>query len=233
MLSSLRQIAARTRLVPRRGFSSSFVAANSEEAGLNGIVDRETLLPVAALPTALPTPEPARRAALDPLQPTIRIPPQYDPLLELLAGSMMRTGRRRREPSKKAKGRKIVSDTLLTIHAQTRAPPLPILRRAIELASPSVRMVSFWLPTGRWYTPRPLSERQRAHKGIRWILQASELRKGKVLAHRLAQEMIAIVEGAGKENMRETSLVYKLKEELHKMAVMHRGNMMKPPPKLK
>lgn len=163
-----------------------------------------------------------RRAVPPGSQPPILIPPQYDPLLELLAGAILRTGKKRHEAGKKQAGRKIVTDTLLHIHTLTRAAPLPILRKAIENVAPTVRNVVHSLPAKRIIYPQPLSEKQRTHKAIDWILQASQSRSGWTLAHRLAQEIIAVVEGAGKENMQEISPAYRMKEEVHKVAVMNR-----------
>ncbi|EPS95618.1 hypothetical protein FOMPIDRAFT_160035 [Fomitopsis schrenkii] len=233
MLSGLRQSVVRTRLVPKRGFSTSRVVANqdvgtsSQEPAFDGIVDRETLLPSVTPQAVVPTPAPVRRAVPPGSQPPILIPPQYDPLLELLAGAILRTGKKRHEAGKKQAGRKIVTDTLLHIHTLTRAAPLPILRKAIENVAPTVRNVVHSLPAKRIIYPQPLSEKQRTHKAIDWILQASQSRSGWTLAHRLAQEIIAVVEGAGKENMQEISPAYRMKEEVHKVAVMNRGNVLK------
>ena len=226
MLSGLRQSVARTRLVPRRGLSTSRVVANQDvgtsgqEHAFDGIVDRETLNPLASSQAVAPAP--VRRAVPPGPEPTLFIPPQYDPLLELLAGAILRTGKKRHEPGRKQAGRKIVTDTLLNIHTLTRAPPLPILRQAIENVAPTVRNVVHSLPAKRVIYPQPLSEKQRTHKAIDWILDASRSRSGWTLAHRLAQEIIAIVEGAGKEKMGEISAAYRMKEEVHRVAMMNR-----------
>lgn len=167
-------------------------------------------------------PTTVRRAVPPTSQLPFIIPPQYDPLLELLAGAILRTGKKRHEAGKKQAGRKIVTDTLLNIHTLTRAAPLPILRKAIENVAPTLRNVVHSMPAKKVVYPQPLSEKQRTHKAIDWILDASRSRSGWTLAHRLAQEIIAIVEGAGKENMKEISAAYRMKEEVHKVAVMNR-----------
>lgn len=228
MLSGLRQSVARTCLVPKRAFSTSRVVANQDvgtsgqEHASDGIVDPQTLDPLATSRAVSPTPAPVRRVVPPSPESPILIPPQYDPLLELLAGAILRTGKKRHEPGKKQAGRKIVTDTLLNIHTLTRAAPLLILRQAIENVAPTVRNVVHSLPAKKVIYPQPLSEKQRTHKAIDWILDASRSRSGWTLAHRLAQEMIAIVEGAGKENMKEISAAYRMKEEVHRVAMMNR-----------
>ncbi|KAH9835354.1 mitochondrial ribosomal protein S5/S7 [Rhodofomes roseus] len=226
MLSGLRQSALRVRLTPRRGFTTSRVAENvtgatsSQASNDNGIVDRETLVPAAEPLPVAPSPA-APRKTLHPTPETpIYIPPQYDPLLELIAGCINWKGEKQR-------ARKIVSETLINIHMLTRAPPLPILRKAVEYVSPIMRNITIKLPSKNAVYPEPAPEKQRMLKAIRWILEASKTRPGFKLQDRLAREMIAIVEGAGKENMKELSPAYRMKEEVHKLAILNRGNVLK------
>jgi len=223
MLSGLRQSAVRARLVPRRAFTSSRVAAteniatSSQDAAFDGIVDRETIAPAAAPQPAAPRPTPARRPLLATPETPIHIPPPYDPLLELFAGCINWKGEKQR-------ARKIMSETLVNIHMLTRAPPLPILRKAVEYVTPTVRNVVVSFTAKKVIFPQPLTEKQRTHQAIKWILEASKTRPGYKLQERLAREMIAIVEGAGKENMKELSPAYRMKEEVHRVAALNRGN---------
>ncbi|KAE9405864.1 hypothetical protein BT96DRAFT_1015341 [Gymnopus androsaceus JB14] len=83
----------------------------------------------------------------------INIPPQQDPLLQFLASRLMNHGHRQ-------KASRIVSRTLLNIHAYTRAPPLPILRRAIFALSPAVRLLKHRHSTKTIYKPVAVSEKR-------------------------------------------------------------------------
>ena len=63
--------------------------------------------------------------------------------------------------------------------------------------------------------PYPLNERQRTQKGIDWLLaEVKGKMSGQTLQERLAKEIIAIVRG--------DSLVLKLKEDAHKLAMVNR-----------
>ncbi|KAM6500998.1 mitochondrial ribosomal protein S5/S7 [Amanita muscaria] len=138
------------------------------------------------------------------------IPPAEDPLLHYLTSNVMKNGRR-------ARASRVTSKTLFYIHTLTRAPPLPIFRQAIELASPAVRMVNNRSGSKTIPTPLPLSEKQRTRYAVQWILQASNGKPGRTLEERLARELIAVVRGqsgALDEKMR-----------VHKGAMVNRGNV--------
>ncbi|KAF8638902.1 hypothetical protein AX17_001953 [Amanita inopinata Kibby_2008] len=141
---------------------------------------------------------------------TVEIPPAEDPLLHYLTSNIMRNGRR-------AKASRVTSNTLLYIHTLTRAPPLPIFRKAIELVSPAVRMVNNKTGAKSIPTPLPLSEKQRTRYAIQWILQASNAKPGRTLEERLARELIAVVKGQ--------SSALEEKMRLHRTAMVNRGNI--------
>ena len=134
-------------------------------------------------------------------------PPQMDPLLLFFTTMIMRDG-------KKQAASKQVARMLVHVHAFTKAPPLPIVRQAVVIASPLLRNRQFSRAAKAYVFPTPLTERQRAHIGIKWILDASDKRGGKTLAERLAREIVAVVRGE--------SEVLKKKEDSHKLAVTHR-----------
>ncbi|KAK2460702.1 hypothetical protein APHAL10511_007172 [Amanita phalloides] len=138
------------------------------------------------------------------------IPPAEDPLLHYFTSNIMRNGRR-------AKASRITSKSLLYIHTLTREPPLPILRKAIELASPAVRMVNNRSGAKTIPTPLPLSEKQRTRYAMQWILHASNGKPGRTLEERLAREIIAVSKG------QSAALDEKLR--VHKSAMINRGNV--------
>ncbi|KAJ4471044.1 ribosomal protein S7 domain-containing protein [Lentinula edodes] len=141
----------------------------------------------------------------------INIPPQQDPLLEFLASRLMNHGHR-------AKATRIVSRTLLNIHAYTRAPPLPILREAIFALAPAVRLLKHRHSTKTIYRPVALSEKQGIWFAVHWLLKECEGRQGgPMIEERLAREIIKIVKGESK--------TLEKKEEMHKMAMVNRGNI--------
>jgi small subunit ribosomal protein S7 len=138
------------------------------------------------------------------------IPPPNHPMLDLLTNHCMRHGKR-------AKAQRVVTDALLHIHAMTRCPPMPIVEQAILAAAPTVRCKKQKHNGGKTvYLPMALSERQRTSLGMRWIVETIEKKgtPGKTMAERLARELIACVKG--------TSPVIRLKEEMHKTAMVNR-----------
>ncbi|KAJ3981580.1 ribosomal protein S7 [Lentinula detonsa] len=141
----------------------------------------------------------------------INIPPQQDPLLEFLASRLMNNGHR-------AKANRIVARTLLNIHAYTRAPPLPILREAIFALAPSVRLLKHRHSTKTIYRPVALSEKQGIWYAVKWLLDECEGRQGgPMIEERLAREIIKIAKGESK--------TLEKKVELHKLAMVNRGNI--------
>lgn len=138
------------------------------------------------------------------------IPPASSPLLQFMTTLLMKHG-------EYAKASKVVSRMLLHIYALTRSPPVPIVERAVEVASPAVRcrkMKKGGMKTV--FVPQALNERQRTRLGIQFIIQEvnKKGKPGKTLAERMARQIIATVNG------HEATLDFK--EKMHKMAMVNR-----------
>lgn len=147
---------------------------------------------------------------------TIEIPLLEDPLITFLTNLMMKDG-------KKATARKHVSTLLYTLRTRSSALPMAQLREAIRLASPYVRLTQQKKGGKQVAVPIALGERQRVHKAIEWIIDASDKRKNpnaggsKVFGERVALEIEAVLNG--------TSEVLKKKEQLHTTATVSRANV--------
>jgi len=167
-------------------------------------------------------------AARSAAPPTMQIPPAEDPLLHFLASCIMRHGNRQQAT-------RTVSRMLLRLHAMTRAPPLPILRKAVLAMAPAVRCVSTKVAARMIITPLPLSEKQRTHYAVKWILEASDSKSGETLEERLANQIITIIGELEKlEELDPTDERYvpllqasalRKKFEVHRTALMNRGNV--------
>ncbi|KZP02290.1 ribosomal protein S7, partial [Athelia psychrophila] len=92
-----------------------------------------------------------------------------------------------------------------------------ILREAISAASPAVKVVMYKKGAKQIGVPMPLNEKQRTRYGVEWILMASEKKSSKLLEVRLAREIVSVVQG--------NSEALKKKEEVHKFAMLNRGNV--------
>lgn len=199
MLSSLRPTVLRSLSLHSRSIASTQLGAN--QAVIDEVLN--TFGSPAATPEQ-PTPTPTTESRLS--NPT-ELPPTKDPLLEFLASLFMERGHR-------ARAEKSASEVLLHINALTKAPPLPILRQAVELAAPAVRVMRH--KTGGKVVVKPvaLNERQRTKKAIDWIIEASKSRVGYTRGERVARECIRIIQG--------TSSVLEKKEGEHKLAMVNR-----------
>ena len=111
-------------------------------------------------------------------------------LLSVLARLIMRDG-------KLARAHAFLDTMLQELQLATSSPPLPVLERAIELASPSIRMVGRRKGTKVMQTPQPLTGKQRRRQAWKWIVDASDKRQGteKDFGRRLAQECLAVLNG--------------------------------------
>ncbi|CAB5362256.1 ribosomal protein S7 [Rhizophagus irregularis] len=133
-----------------------------------------------------------------------------DPVISQAVNIIMRHG-------KKATARRFLADAMVEIRRQTHNDPYLITKAAIEKASPLVSHMSYKKGSKVTLIPKALNERQRRHKGIRWILDASDKRSGKNFSIRLANEILAVING--------DSAALKKKEQLHKLALANRANL--------
>ncbi|KAJ7149084.1 ribosomal protein S7 domain-containing protein [Mycena crocata] len=157
-------------------------------------------------------------------EPLINVPPPEDPLLHFLTSMVMNHGKR-------ATARRRVAKALLNIHTLTRAPPLPILREAVQLVSPAVRIrTENATPTKIASVPIALTERQPTRLGIKWLLEAAKQRTSGQrirLEERLAREVIiTLKEAAGARDKHSDDVKYTgalaEREKMHKFATVNR-----------
>jgi len=173
----------------------------------------EALAPLAPRSSVPPTPKQiSEGSSLTPRPATpnpIFIPPAADPLLSLLASVIMKDG-------KKHRASRTITDALSYVQAITLCPPLPILREAIRLTAPSVKVVTLRKPGKNVMAPRPLTERQQVKQAFRWILTTSEKRPERKLSHRLGKEFVNIIRG--------NSDALENKAAVHRLATVNRAN---------
>ncbi|KAG9298416.1 hypothetical protein G9A89_000415 [Geosiphon pyriformis] len=138
------------------------------------------------------------------------IPPRHDPILSHVTNMIMRDG-------KKTIAKAILNDALHIIQIQTHSNPVEILHAAIETASPLVRVISQRKGVKVIQVPGPLNERQRHHRAIKWIIEASDKRPEKSFGVRFGMEILAVINGVSK--------VLEKKNQVHKLAVANRANL--------
>ncbi|CAG8493722.1 3839_t:CDS:1 [Paraglomus brasilianum] len=133
-----------------------------------------------------------------------------DPYFKHLVNVIMRDG-------KKARAQRIVSDALVYIRTETNSDPLLVLREAIIKASPIVKLYNKKKGSKAVQVPTPLNDRQKAFRAMKWTIEASDKRQDHSFSVRLAQEILAIVNG--------NSSVLTKREQLHRLAVASRANL--------
>ncbi|GAA5987289.1 hypothetical protein JCM10908_001895 [Rhodotorula pacifica] len=117
-------------------------------------------------------------------------------LLAYLARLIMRDG-------KLARAHSALDSMLAQLHLTTSSPPMPILRKAIEIVSPQIRMVGRRKGTKVMQTPQPLTDKQRTRQAWKWIVDASDKRIGDKefdFGRRLALEVLSVLNGQSEAN---------------------------------
>lgn len=146
-----------------------------------------------ALSASSSTPLPSSPSTLLPTR--LPPPPSLTPstetaLLQTLARLIMKSGKLPRAHTH-------LATCLTSLSRSTSSPPVPILQRALEVVSPSIRVVGRRKGTKSLPTPQPLTEEQRRRQAWKWIVEASDKRQAneKVFGKRLAQEVLAVLAG--------------------------------------
>jgi small subunit ribosomal protein S7 len=106
--------------------------------------------------------------------------------------------------------------------------PIVYLTLAVDSVSPLFRIRAMKGMAGGGFSlevPEPLTERQRRRQAILWILEIVSKKKSRgsgrtQFAHRLAEEIVAVVEGR--------SNVWDKRQVMHKLATASRANLNSP-----
>ncbi len=116
---------------------------------------------------------------------------------------------------KKTTARKIVYRTLEIIKEKTKQEPLEIFEKALENAGPILEVKSKRVGGATYQVPREVKGGRRLALAIRWIINAAKSKKGKPMAEKLAEEVMAAAKNEG--------AAVKKKEDTHRMAEANRA----------
>ncbi|KAF2860088.1 ribosomal protein S7 [Piedraia hortae CBS 480.64] len=174
-----------------------------------------------------------------PLPPNSHLQQRYDPLVQQLTNLMMRDGKKARAQTYMATILEVLRTSPAPVYNPARpllpgAPPashLPLhpvlyLGLAVDSVAPLLRINHVRGVAGGGAAlpvPSPLTLRQRRWRAFKWILEAAEKRQNRgsgkklMFPHRVAQEIIAVVEGK--------SSVWEKRQALHKLATTARANL--------
>ena len=115
---------------------------------------------------------------------------------------------------KKNTARKVVYDALLEIKKQG-LEPLESFEEAIKNVGPLVEIRSRRGGGANYQVPREVRPERRQALAFRWILDAARGKKGKAMAEKLAEELIAASKNEG--------VAVKKREDTHRMAEANRA----------
>ena len=136
--------------------------------------------------------------------------PRYnDQMVAKFINHLMQSG-------KKTTAQKILYEAFDIIKQKTKKEGvLEIFTQAIKNASPQVEVISRRIGGAHYQIPREVGNERRVTLAMRWLIQAARQVKGKKMAQKLAQEILAASQGEGG--------ALKKKREIEKVAEANRA----------
>jgi small subunit ribosomal protein S7 len=116
---------------------------------------------------------------------------------------------------KKAAARKIVYGALAIIKEKTKKDPVEVFERALENVAPMLEVRSRRVGGATYQVPVQVKDHRKESLATRWIIGAARSKKGKPMAVKLAEELIAAYNREG--------TAFKKKEDTHRMAEANRA----------
>ena len=116
---------------------------------------------------------------------------------------------------KKSTAEKLVYTALDKIKETTKEDPLVVFDRAMENVMPLLEVASKRVGGANYQVPREVRPERRFVLALRWIIGAARAKKGKGMADKLAEEIIAASKNEGS--------AIKKKLDMHRMAEANRA----------
>lgn len=141
-------------------------------------------------------------------RPVIPDPRFGDVLIARFINKMMTHGR-------KATAQVIVYSALDTVAEKTKLDQVEILRKAVSNVAPALEVRSRRVGGATYQVPVEVREDRRIALAIRWLKQYASERRDKTMSSRLANELLAAVNGEGG--------AVKKRDDVHRMAEANRA----------
>lgn len=119
------------------------------------------------------------------------------------------------EDGKKSVAEKLVYDALERVGKETKEDSLKVFEKALENAMPLLEVVSKRVGGANYQIPRDVRPERKFFLGTHWIITAARSKKGKPMAEKLAEELIAASKNEGS--------AIKKKQDTHRMAEANRA----------
>lgn len=114
------------------------------------------------------------------------------------------------ERGKKSVAEKIVYDAFDIIHERTKKGGLNVFEQALKNVAPLVELKSRRVGGANYQVPIPVAGDRRTTLAIRWVKAATDAKKGKKMAEKIADELI--------DASNKTGAAMKKREDVHRMA---------------
>lgn len=116
---------------------------------------------------------------------------------------------------KKSVAERDVYDAFAIIKEVTKEEPIVVFERAVENASPILEVASRRVGGANYQVPREVTPSRKFILALRWMVDAARSGKGKPIAEKLANEIIAAAKNEG--------TAIKKKQDTHRMAEANRA----------
>jgi small subunit ribosomal protein S7 len=111
---------------------------------------------------------------------------------------------------KKATAQKVVYGAFEIIKDKTKQDPRHVFNKALKKVSPLLEVRGRRIGGANYQIPFQVRGERRFNLGCRWVIDAAHDRKGKAMAEKLADEILAAANGEG--------AAMRKRETMHKMA---------------
>jgi small subunit ribosomal protein S7 len=116
---------------------------------------------------------------------------------------------------KKSTAEKVVYSAFKKVGEITKQEPIAVFEKALENASPLLEVKSKRVGGANYQVPMEVRPDRKFVLAVRWIIGAARSKKGKPMAEKLAEELIAASKNEG--------AAIKKKQDMHRMAEANRA----------
>ncbi|MFA5188587.1 MAG: 30S ribosomal protein S7 [Patescibacteria group bacterium] len=116
---------------------------------------------------------------------------------------------------KRSTAQRIVYNAFEIVSDKTKQDALEIFEKALKNVSPSLEVRGRRIGGANYQIPFPVRTERKFALASRWLIEASQKRKGKAMAEKLAMEIM--------DAANETGDAFKKKQDVHRMAEANRA----------
>lgn len=115
------------------------------------------------------------------------------------------------QSGKKSTAQNIVYDAFEIIKDKTKQDPRHVFNKALKKVSPLLEVRGRRIGGANYQIPFQVRGERRFNLGCRWIIEAAHERKGRGMAEKLSEEILAAANGEGAA-MRKREMMHKMAE---------------------